>query len=318
MEEAVRYLRKAGVKRAVQTAHRDAHEGLVAVCSNDDGSGSSAVVLSCETDFVQRSPKFVAFAKALAEHYATLPVIGVGGTDGEMGAVDILKGSKAPSNLCSIVQCGVGTEPNSVDDLFPVLTSQFGEKVVVATVERLDGTASSCVGAYVHNEVECGVGRVAGLVQLSYEITDPTKNTAPLRKAVTHFARLLAMQVVATKPKFISLSSIPPEFAQQERLVVEQAAVKRASANVKAADLAKIVEKNLVQCLEEQCLLTQEFLMTMQMNRDILNANRKTNTSDHAQITQTSSVADALKRVGQSLGCKLEVTQIRLLTVGNA
>ncbi|KAL8433966.1 hypothetical protein ACSSS7_003489 [Eimeria intestinalis] len=314
MEEAVRYLRKAGVKRAVQTAHRDAREGLVAICSKEDGSSSSAVVLSCETDFVQRSPKFVAFAKALAEHYATLSVIGRGGIE---PGLDMLKSSKPSSGLCSLAQCGVEAECNTVDELFPVLSSQFGEKVVVAAVERLEGTTSACIGAYVHNEIEAGAGRVAGLVQLSYKLTDPTKTTTPPRKLLTHFARLLAMQVVATKPKFISLSSIPPDFIQQERAVVEHAALKRASENVTEADLSKIVEKNLAQFLKEQSLLSQEFLMTMQMIRDILNADKTTSSADHAQCMQPLSVADALERVGQSVGCKLEVTHIRLLTGGN-
>lgn len=321
IEEAVIRLRKADVARAAKAALREAKEGVVAVCSVNGGSSWSAVVLNCETDFVQRSAKFVAFAKALAGHCTSLPAAAKRPLDGQSCLVSHLKETQPSAELSALTATGHTAESGSVRDLLATLTSQFGEKVDISVIERLDSTNSSCIGAYVHNAFEPGVGSAAALVEISWKPLESSERAASLLERLPDLAKLLAMQVVASKPKFISLDSIPPEFVEQERAVVEHAAANRMSTRVsKPVDLSKIVEKQLSQMLKEQCLLTQEFLLMDQVHKDVL-GDGVTGTdaadSSRARSSKSSTVSDALQLVGQRIGCTVEVSRMKLLTVGN-
>lgn len=64
-EKAVEVLRKRGETKAAERADRVTGEGVVAV-SISNGK-AAVVVLTCETDFVAKSPEFVAFAQQIAD-----------------------------------------------------------------------------------------------------------------------------------------------------------------------------------------------------------------------------------------------------------
>ncbi len=61
IEKATEILRKRGEAKAGEKADRSTSEGVVAI------SGSAAVVLRCETDFVARNESFIAYAQELAQ-----------------------------------------------------------------------------------------------------------------------------------------------------------------------------------------------------------------------------------------------------------
>lgn len=325
MEEAVVYLRKAGIARAAKASLREAREGVVALVGDSDGNSWSAVVLNCETDFVQRSAKFVSFSKALAEHCAALPSAGWDAPDSLNCGVNLLKRSRPSAELCTSAQNGEGGQISSVDDILAILATQFGEKIDVSAVERLDADKYSCVGAYVHGELERGVGRLAALVEIRYAMSEAAEATTQVRKRLVEFAKLLAMQVVATQPRFISVDDIPSAFVEAERAIVEVTAAKRSShaspPGSKSADLTKAIADGLKRSLEDQCLLQQECLMMRQVHNDILKDKRAqdktTHDADNTLSRHPPTVADAMQLVGRMLGCSLEITRMRLLTVKN-
>ncbi|CDJ59111.1 elongation factor ts, putative [Eimeria maxima] len=341
-EEAVVYLRKAGVARASLAANRDAAAGVVAVYRSTDGTQCTAVVLSCETDFVQKNPKFVAFSQALAEHcYATLRSSDTGLSDA-LGSllVNQLKSSRASPTLSSCVQSGSTASADSVSELLADLTTQFGETVEVKAVVSLDSNASSCIGVYVHNETTpgAGVGSAAAVVELSWVPSNgPATASATLRGRLSKFARLIAMQVLATSPKFVDLHSIPSSVVEKERAIAEAAAATRtkgapapppsSAAETKGTPFSKIAEQRLQRSLEEQCLLSQEFFMVKQLHEDVLRDTQAeaatdgrggscTSTARNQQQRQLT-VADALQFVGQTLGCSLTVSRMRLISLGS-
>ncbi|XP_026193132.1 uncharacterized protein LOC113147284 [Cyclospora cayetanensis] len=326
-EKAVLFLRKAGIARAAKTALRDAQEGVVSVVGSREGSSWSAVVLNCETDFVQRSPKFVAFSKALAEHCHSISSGDnttqgdPGPTDTSDGVVSQLKSSQPSAQLSACAQSCSANTPASVQELLVDLATQFGENIVITAVERIDAAADSCIGAYVHGEIEAGVGTVAALVEIHYAVLDDTQACASLHKRVAELAKLLSMQVVATKPRFISMDSIPDSFVETERAIIEAAAQKKSAAGssggTKPVDLTKVIEKRLKHCLEEQCLLQQEFLMMGRVQNAFDNDGAGGEAHDPAEQRNRNpcTVADAIKFVGQRLGCKLEVSRMWLLSV---
>src|SRR3954471_24257318 len=63
MEAAGRWLREKGLAQSAQRADRAAEQGAVSVANT--GSVAAAVELKCETDFVAKSPDFVALVEDL-------------------------------------------------------------------------------------------------------------------------------------------------------------------------------------------------------------------------------------------------------------
>src|SRR5947208_2408371 len=69
MEEASRWLREKGLAQSAKRSDRAADQGAVSVANT--GSVAAAVELRCETDFVAKSPDFVAMVEDLADAVAT-------------------------------------------------------------------------------------------------------------------------------------------------------------------------------------------------------------------------------------------------------
>lgn len=125
---ATAWLRERGLGKAAERSDRDATEGAVAVARS--GDAAALVELKSETDFVAKSPQFVAFAQELAEAVAA---------EGE-GAVDSRK--------------------DTLDDLRITLK----ENIQVGRAVRLVADSGQVLESYVH--VQNGRGVNAVLVQL--------------------------------------------------------------------------------------------------------------------------------------------------------
>src|SRR3954462_8598594 len=69
MEDAGRWLREKGLAQSAKRSDRAAEQGAVSVANT--GSVAAAVELTCETDFVAKSPDFVALVEDLADAVAT-------------------------------------------------------------------------------------------------------------------------------------------------------------------------------------------------------------------------------------------------------
>jgi elongation factor Ts len=69
MEDAARWLREKGLAQSAKRSDRAAEQGAVSVANT--GSVAAAVELTCETDFVAKSPDFVALVEDLADAVAT-------------------------------------------------------------------------------------------------------------------------------------------------------------------------------------------------------------------------------------------------------
>ncbi len=68
MDQAMEELRKAGIAKAEKKAGRTANEGRIAAFVSDDGKTGAAVEVLCESDFVAKNEKFVAFSDSVAEY----------------------------------------------------------------------------------------------------------------------------------------------------------------------------------------------------------------------------------------------------------
>ncbi|PFH31829.1 elongation factor TS protein [Besnoitia besnoiti] len=415
LDEAAVYLRKRGVARAAKAADRVAAEGLIAVAAlpvseetlSPAGDGQTGTVvclleLNSETDFVSKSPRFIALARAAARAAATAAsrtsVCGTGaaqaGVTGDRqaaaGQADakalsafVIEAAKAsfvdPEDFreaglgeaflqqgrrdegdtcgaspspCAAASGGAAGQQNTLEDVMVLLTQQFGEKLQISRVENVSVSSSaasaslSCcppgspsfpeeaAGWYVHGQVAEGVGRAAAVVVLDWRQKRDVESGAALeaacakgkRAAVAALARLIAMQAVATRPRYVRLSDISEAEIENERSILRASVAHQFSSAASAPPekMEKAVEGRLQAQLKEQTLLEQDFLLASQMETDVLRKNDSGEAGGTAAPqkekkadNQTSSVKEALRRAAKSLGCEdLDIKDMRLLGIG--
>jgi elongation factor Ts len=128
MEDAGRWLREKGLAQSAKRSDRAADQGAVSVANT--GSVAAAVELRCETDFVAKSPDFVALVEDLADAVAT-------------------KGENA-----------VAERQGDVESLGITLK----ENISVGRVVRFEAPPGAVLDAYLHIQNERGVNGV--LVEL--------------------------------------------------------------------------------------------------------------------------------------------------------
>src|SRR5471030_2574016 len=66
-EAAIDFLRKKGQKVAANRSDRDAKEGIILAKTTADGTRGVMVVVNCETDFVEKTADFIAFANSVTD-----------------------------------------------------------------------------------------------------------------------------------------------------------------------------------------------------------------------------------------------------------
>ena len=126
VDDALTILRKKGLADAAKRAARTMKEGKVG-CLVSAGGGA-IVEVSCETDFVARTPDFEALVAKLAENTAT-------GT--------------------------LGSPEGAKDDIAP-LVAKLGENITLRRLERFAAQKDRFVGAYVHHG-----GKIGALIEMS-------------------------------------------------------------------------------------------------------------------------------------------------------
>jgi elongation factor Ts len=139
-ERAKKLLREWGLGKADDRANRENAQGAIAISTNDHAVG--LVELKCETDFVAKSPSFVALTEALADSVAA---------GGESAAG--------------------GNHKDAVDDLKVTLK----ENIEVGRVVQVTFGDGEAVGTYLHRQDGRGVNGVVvvllgGTQELAHDI----------------------------------------------------------------------------------------------------------------------------------------------------
>ncbi len=180
LAKAEELLRIRGGARASKAADRIAAEGMVGAFLGADGKTGAMVELNCETDFVARSPDFVAFAAALAR----------------------LVTEKAPADLAALA--GLPYAGATVESARQALVQKIGENVSVRRFARL--TTPGRLAQYVH-----GGGRIGVTVALEGGDEATGKDVA------MHVAASAAPGAV--RPIAVSRNEVPRELIERERAI---------------------------------------------------------------------------------------------------
>src|SRR5919202_5868667 len=173
-DKAVEFLRVKGAKDVGKRAGRTAANGIVA------HSGKALLELNCETDFVAKTPDFVALGQQLVEF-------------GEQNKV-------ADAAALSVA---VLPDGKSVADTIQEYSAKIGEKIVLNRFVVLDGT----VAVYLHRKAQDLPPQVGVLVQYAGK-TDEAGDAD---------ARGIGMQIAAMRPRFLTRDEVPAEVVDSER-----------------------------------------------------------------------------------------------------
>lgn len=182
LEDAVTFLRKAGIASAVKKGERETNEGAIAIQESEE----RLVILevNSETDFVSQNEKFQTFAKELADELVLKP------------QTDVAAFLTAPSQK----------HPGmSIDEVRSIAVQTLGENIQLSRFEIFEKSAERSVGCYVHMG-----GRMAAVVEL-----EGGDNFADLGKE-------LAMQAVAADPAYLTPNDVPEEIKEGERAIIRE------------------------------------------------------------------------------------------------
>ncbi|MFI5888811.1 translation elongation factor Ts [Actinoplanes sp. NPDC051513] len=211
-DKAVEFLRIKGAKDVGKRAGRTAANGIVS------HYGSALLELNCETDFVAKTPDFVALGQQLVE----------------LGA----KNDAADAAALSVATLPDG---KSVADTIQEYSAKIGEKIVLNRFVVLDGDN---VAVYLHRKAQDLPPQVGVLVQ--YEGKTDEAGDAD--------ARGIGMQIAAMRPRFLTRDEVPAEVVESERRIAEETA-KEEGKPEKA--LPKIVEGRVNSFFKDYVLLEQ-------------------------------------------------------------
>ncbi len=168
---AIENLRKKGQKVAANRSDRESTEGAAIAVVNADKTSGVVITLNCETDFVGKNEGFVKLATDLANQALNFD------TKEEFLASDF-NGITVADKL--IEQTGV-----------------IGEKIEVASFERLSGTF---VGSYIH-----AGNKIATLVALSANVD-----------GAEEASRNVAMQAAAMNPIALNEEGVDAAIIEKE------------------------------------------------------------------------------------------------------
>jgi elongation factor Ts len=220
MQAAQDWLRKKGLSKAAKKAGRVAAEGLIGVSVK--GTKGVVVEVNSETDFVARNDLFQGLVKMIAD------IALATGTD-----VEKIKAAKAGSITVS----------EAISDTI----AKIGENMSLRRAAELS-VSKGAVGAYVHNSVSDGLGKMGVLVAL--ESSGKAAELASL-------GRMIAMHIAASNPQAIDAASLDPAAVKREKDVLADKFKQQGKpANV----IDKIVESGLKTFYKEVCLLEQAYV----------------------------------------------------------
>ena len=220
LEAAVDWLRKKGLSKAAKKAGRVAAEGLIGVAVS--ANKGVVVEVNSETDFVARNDLFQGLVKMIAD--VALSV----GTD-----VATINAAKA----------GSITIAESITDTI----AKIGENMTLRRAASLS-VSQGAIGAYVHNAVTDGLGKIGVIVAL--ESSGKVDELAAL-------GRQLAMHVASANPQALDSASLDPTIVKREKDVL---ADKYRQQGKPDNVIEKIVESGLKTFYKEVCLLEQAFI----------------------------------------------------------
>lgn len=221
MEAAVEVLRKNGQAKAKRRAGRIAAEGIVTSVVKGDKL-AAMVEVNCETDFVAKNEKFLAFVNAVAIQAAASDSRDMDSFLAEPWNEDTTK---------------------TVHDVLIEKIAVIGEKLCIRRFEKIK--TDGCVVSYIH-----GGGRIGVLVEAAADV---------INDKIRRCLKNVAMQVAAMYPKYLSRGEVDPVYIEYEKEIL-LAQARKENPDKPENIIEKMIMGRLKKELQEICLLDQIYV----------------------------------------------------------
>ena len=233
LEKAIEILRIKGVSKASKKMSREANEGLVFICG--DENKTSIIEINCETDFVAKNDDFLNFTKEIGEINNSVN-----------SDLDKLNSSKM-KNESTVSQ-------NIID-----LIAKIGEKITIGRSKTFENSKSK-IFTYNHSIVKDGLSKLGVIVSLEFE-----KNS----KDIEQFGKQISMHIAASNPMVIEKKDIKDDVIEKEKEIIKEELknLGKPPEIVEKISLGKINKFK-----EDNSLLTQDWVMDPKLKvKDVLN-----------------------------------------------
>jgi len=233
IEKAIEILRIKGISKASKKMSRDAHEGVVAVSSDEEKT--SIIEINCETDFVAKNEDFISFVKELSNL-----------NNNSLSDLEVLKKSKMNNG-------------KTVDECLVALIAKIGEKITIGRSKTIQNLGSINY-TYLHTIVKDNLSKLAAVVSLE---------TNEKNEKLDLFGKQLSMHIAASNPLALRSENIDKAILEKEQeLITEE--LKNSG---KSEDIAKKISiGKLNKFKEENALMSQAWLMEPKKKvKEILN-----------------------------------------------
>ena len=233
IEKAIEILRIKGISKASKKMSREAHEGVVAVSSDEEKT--SIIEINCETDFVAKNEDFISFVKELSNL-----------NNNSLSDLEVLKKSKMNNG-------------KTVDECLVALIAKIGEKITIGRSKTIQNLGSINY-TYLHTIVKDNLSKLAAVVSLE---------TNEKNEKLDLFGKQLSMHIAASNPLALKSENIDKAILEKEQeLITEE--LKNSG---KSEDIAnKISIGKLNKFKEENALMSQSWVMEPKKKvKEILN-----------------------------------------------
>lgn len=228
LDEAILYLRKKGLIDILQKSSKQAGQGVISACVSENKRTAVILEVNCETDFVARSDDFIAYVLKISEYFLSTTEFG---------------------QFFDMCDKNI-TVNDKFKNLHIDLVSRCKENILIRRVKRIH-TDHGFLFAYTHGG-DLNYGNIGSLV-----CVDNILGYEDLVKDV-------AIQVVAMKPKYLNVDTIPSYLIEQEKSLYLE---KFATQNSASKDiLDKIVDGQLKKFYKDVVLLEQNFVKDVKTN----------------------------------------------------
>ena len=181
IEEAIKFLREAGLSKAAKKSANVAAEGLVSILVNDDFTEGTMTEINSQTDFVAKNATFLALKDEITAH---VQATGVASTE-ELNKTEI-----NGTNFEEYLNSNIAT---------------IGENLVARRMVTIS-TDTGVVNGYVH------LGKVGVLLSATCDASAKEKTIDLLKKVAMHAASM--------KPTVISYKDLSAEFIESENKAI--------------------------------------------------------------------------------------------------
>ena len=232
VEAAITYLRKKGLADMAKRAGRETKEGRISIKTSADGKTVAMAYLGCETDFVAKTPDFIALVDKIADYMLAHP-----------GVADY-------------------TQDEGIKAMIQELAPKFGENVsFTKAVCWTLGKDSCLMNYYLHSD-----NKKSALVELACKhdgACDPAK-----KEEMMKFAKDLAMQAVGMVAQYLDEADVPAEVVEKEK---EIALTQAKNEGKPQATIEKMIPGRIKKFYKDVCLLDQPYFKDSKISvRDLI------------------------------------------------